>query len=67
MILKLKICTDRLPIILHFMNKIRKEFPFFDQKECVAFFDSAASSQKPKCVIDKLIEFYSYNFFGNRD
>jgi cysteine desulfurase/selenocysteine lyase len=44
------------------MNKIRKEFPFFDQKECVAFFDSAASSQKPKCVIDKLIEFYSYNF-----
>ena len=44
------------------MNKIRKEFPFFDQKECVAFFDSAASSQKPKCVIDKIVEFYSYNF-----
>ena len=44
------------------MNKIRKDFPFFDQKECIAFLDSAASSQKPKCVIDKLIEFYSYNF-----
>lgn len=62
MILKLKICTDRLLIILNLMNKIRKEFPFFDQKDCVAFFDSAASSQKPKCVIDKVIEFYSYNF-----
>ena len=44
------------------MNKIRKDFPFFNQKDCITFFDSAASSQKPKCVIDKTIEFYSYNF-----
>lgn len=48
--------------MLNFMNKIRKDFPFFNQKDCITFFDSAASSQKPKCVIDKIIEFYSYNF-----
>ena len=44
------------------MNKIREDFPFFNQKNCVTFLDSAASSQKPKCVIDKIVEFYSYNF-----
>ena len=44
------------------MNKIRKDFPFFNQKNCITFLDSAASSQKPKCVIDKLVEFYSHNF-----
>jgi cysteine desulfurase/selenocysteine lyase len=44
------------------MNKIRKDFPFFNQKGCITFLDSAASSQKPKRVIDKLLEFYSYNY-----
>ncbi len=44
------------------MNIIRKDFPFFNQKDCITFLDSAASSQKPKCVIDKLLEFYSYNY-----
>ncbi|WP_236869810.1 aminotransferase class V-fold PLP-dependent enzyme [Candidatus Bandiella numerosa] len=44
------------------MNKIREDFPFFNQKNCGTFLDSAASSQKPKCVIDKIVEFYSYNF-----
>ena len=44
------------------MNKIRKDFPFFNQKGCITFLDSAASSQKPKHVIDKLLEFYSYNY-----
>ena len=38
------------------MNKIREDFPFFNQKNCVTFLDSAASSQKPKCVIDKIVE-----------
>ena len=44
------------------MNKIRKDFPFFNQKGCITFLDSAASSQKPKHVINKLLEFYSYNY-----
>ncbi len=44
------------------MNHIRRDFPFFIQKGSISFFDSAASSQKPRCVIDKLVEFYSYNF-----
>ena len=48
--------------MLNFMNKIRKDFPFFNQKNCITFLDSAASSQKPKCVIDKIVECYSYNF-----
>lgn len=44
------------------MNKIRQHFPFFNHNNSVSFFDSAASTQKPQCVIDKLVEFYSYNF-----
>ena len=44
------------------MNIIRKNFPFFNQKKNITFLDSAASTQKPKRVIDKLLEFYSYNY-----
>ena len=55
MLLRLKVYIDELLIILNFMNKIREDFPFFNQKDCVTFLDSAASSQKPKCVIDKIV------------
>ena len=44
------------------MIDIRGDFPFFNQKEYINFLDSAASSQKPFRVINKLLEFYSYGF-----
>ena len=44
------------------MYNTRRDFPFFNQKHYLSFLDSAASSQKPGCVIDSLVEFYSYNF-----
>ena len=42
------------------MDIIRKDFPFF--KNNIVFLDSAASSQKPKRVIDKIHEIYSHNY-----
>ena len=44
------------------MNSIIQDFPFFNKNVNTVFLDSAASSQKPKCVIDQLVRFYSYNF-----
>ena len=44
------------------MYNVRRDFPFFNQEYYSSFLDSAASSQKPICVINKLVEFYSYNF-----
>lgn len=38
----------------------RDDFPFFSQKELV-YLDSAATSQKPKSVIDSLVNYYSYD------
>lgn len=36
----------------------RKDFPFFNQNECV-YLDSAATSQKPQRVIDSIVRFYN--------
>ncbi|NRA73198.1 MAG: SufS family cysteine desulfurase [Rickettsiales bacterium] len=44
------------------MNIVRKDFPFFEYHKELAFLDSAASTQKPKKVIDKLKDIYSYNY-----
>ena len=44
------------------MNIVRKDFPFFNHNNNIAFFDSAASTQKPQKVIDKLNDIYSYNY-----
>ena len=38
-------------------KKIKKQFPIFDQKSLV-FLDSAATSQKPKVVIDAITNYY---------
>ena len=41
--------------------KIRKDFPIFDKKinnKPIVYLDSAASSQKPRCVIDKMVDIY---------
>lgn len=38
-------------------KKLKKQFPIFDQKSLV-FLDSAATSQKPKTVIDAITNYY---------
>ena len=37
---------------------IKKDFPIFDAKEGLVFLDSAASSQKPRAVIDAMSDYY---------
>lgn len=46
------------------MGKVREEFPFFDNdsKRYQAFLDTAASSQKPKAVIDKINDCYNFSY-----
>ncbi|MFN0188579.1 MAG: SufS family cysteine desulfurase [Bacteroidia bacterium] len=44
------------------INKIRSEFPILSEKaygKPLVYFDNAASSQKPKVVIDTLVDYYS--------
>ncbi len=47
------------------IEKIRKDFPILSQKvfgKPLIYFDNAATSQKPKAVIDALVKYYSeYN------
>ncbi len=42
------------------VDRIRKDFPFFEQQRPYIFFDSAATTQKPHQVIDRMTCFYSY-------
>ena len=47
------------------IEKIRKDFPILSQKvngKPNAFLDSAASSQKPKCVIDKISHIFQNQY-----
>ena len=41
-------------------NKYKKDFPIFSEKENegLVYLDSAATTQKPKCVLEKIREFY---------
>ena len=42
-------------------TEIRKEFPFFEQNGgSLIYFDNGATTQKPKCVIDRLVQYYTY-------
>ena len=44
------------------VDEIRKDFPFFKINSNLVYFDNAATTQKPKCVIDTLNNYYStYN------
>lgn len=45
------------------INEIRKDFPIFSVKENegLVYFDSAATSQRPQCVIDAVADFYKRN------
>ena len=36
------------------VKKIKKQFPIFDNNEDLVYLDSAATSQKPKMVIDAI-------------
>jgi len=40
------------------IKKIRKDFPFFKNNPKLVYLDNAATTQKPKEVIDTLKEFY---------
>ena len=45
------------------VSKIRKDFPILSEKvygKPLVFLDNAASSQKPKLVIDTLVDYYSH-------
>ncbi|APC91872.1 MULTISPECIES: aminotransferase class V-fold PLP-dependent enzyme [Francisella] len=47
------------------VNKIRQDFPFLAQKinnKSILFFDTGASAQKPKTVIESTAEAYAYNY-----
>ena len=47
------------------VQKIRKDFPIFDIKineKPNTFLDSGASAQKPKCVIDTMVEVYTKEY-----
>ena len=45
-----------------YFSELRKDFPIISQKvrgQNLVYFDSAATSQKPQCVIDALVEYYT--------
>ena len=39
-------------------NEFREDFPIL--KKGIIYFDNGATSLKPKCVIDKMNEYYNY-------
>lgn len=42
-------------------RKVRKDFPILNMKvnnKALVYLDNSATTQKPKCVIDKLVEYY---------
>ena len=44
------------------VEKIRNDFPFIQNNKELIYFDNAATTQKPKCVLDEITSFYSnYN------
>ena len=40
------------------MNKIRHDFPFLQKHKDIAYFDNAATTLKPRAVIDAVVEYY---------
>lgn len=47
---------------LAYFKKKRKDFPLFSKQKNLIYFDNSATSQKPKVMIDSLVDFYeNYN------
>ena len=40
------------------MENLRDDFPIFDKKD-IHYLDSSATTQRPRCVIDNLNEYYT--------
>lgn len=55
--------TELAPIASHFdVEKVRADFPILHQKingQPLVYLDNGATTQKPQCVIDALVHFYS--------
>ncbi|HYG37778.1 MAG TPA: cysteine desulfurase [Cytophagales bacterium] len=55
--------TERIPEIVHFdVERIRQDFPILHQtinNKPLVYFDNAATTQKPKQVIDALVNYYT--------
>ena len=43
------------------INKVRNDFPMIRNHPDLIYFDSAATSFKPQCVIDEVVKYYEYN------
>ena len=44
------------------VNEVRKDFPMIQNNKDLIYFDSGATSFKPKCVIDAVMDYYTlYN------
>ena len=43
------------------VNKVRKDFPMIENNADIVYFDSSATSFKPQCVIDEVVDFYTRN------
>ena len=43
------------------VGKIRNDFPFFNKNPDLIYFDNAATTQKPHCVLDAISKHYSNN------
>lgn len=41
------------------VDKIRKDFPMIENNPDLVYLDSAATSMKPQCVIDAVVDFYA--------
>ena len=46
--------------VKEFANLMKSYFPIYENVKDLCYLDSAATSLKPKCVLDKMDEYYSY-------
>ncbi|MBR6675304.1 MAG: SufS family cysteine desulfurase [Alphaproteobacteria bacterium] len=44
------------------MKMFKSDFPIFQNHPELVFLDSAASAQKPNCVLDAMIDFYTHSY-----
>ncbi|ETW19384.1 hypothetical protein PFBG_01774 [Plasmodium falciparum 7G8] len=60
--IKLRLTKDEKPNIdnhiIDYFKNVREHFPFFKENKSLIYFDSAATTHKPSCVIEKMSEFY---------